>query len=117
MAFSVTTKPKPQFAVDHRGAGGLSFHYERGSRHDVPLIDALDVLGDVDDAVGIVADQVGFYLVGGDDFRFVLRGALGNVYMVSDFPQILWSEYRHDYYPLPEGCPQSITGPISCPSA
>jgi hypothetical protein len=59
------------------------------------LVDALAILVDVDNAVGIVAYQIGLHLVGCHYFRLFGGGALGNVNIVGDFVQILRCEYGH----------------------
>jgi len=54
----------------------------------------------VDDAVGIVAHEVGLYLVGGYNLRFMFRGAFGHVDVIGDFAQVFGCENGHDWFLL-----------------
>ena len=66
-------------AVHDGGGGGFGKHLKGGAGDDVAAVNTLAVFGDVDDAVGVVADEVGLDLVGGDDFGFVGGGSFGAV--------------------------------------
>ena len=97
-------------AVDHRRAGGLPLHHERRAGNNVALVDALDVFGDVNHAVGVVTNQVGFDLVGGDGLRLFVGRALGPENMVSDLMQIVRRENGHNRTPWLITSPSRMRG-------
>ena len=47
---------------------------ERRARHDVPFFNAINICGDLDDAVAVVPGQVGIDAMPGDSFRLAPRG-------------------------------------------
>ena len=79
---------EPPVAVDYRRCGGFVDDLERSAGYDVAPVDAPHVIGNVYHAVGIVADQVGLHLVGGDDFRLFMGDALRPVDMVGHPVQV-----------------------------
>ena len=82
-------------AVDNGGGGGFGEHLKGGAGYDVAAVNALAVFGDVDDAVGVVSDEVGLDLVGGDDFGFGVGGAFGAVDGGGGLVQIFGGEGGH----------------------
>jgi len=64
-------------AIDAGSGGRLADHFKGGAGDDVAFLDAVQIGGEKDDAVGVVADQVGVDLVAGDDVGFVLGNASG----------------------------------------
>ncbi len=67
--------------------GGVGFLRDRPGRlrHDVPDLDAVDIGGDQDDPVAVMADQVGADIVFGDDLGLVLRRAGSHQQAFGDF--------------------------------
>ena len=60
-------------SVNNGGGWRFAQHLKRRAGNDVPAVNALAVFGYVNAAVGVVAHQVRFDLVGGDDFSLVGR--------------------------------------------
>ena len=83
-------------AVDDGGVGGFPLHYEGRAGDDVAAVDAAAILGQLDDAVGVVADEVGFDLMGGDDFGLVGRRSLGEVDVIGDAMQVVVGKDGHN---------------------
>ena len=84
-------------AVDDGSAGGLALHHEGRAGDDVADVDALGVGGNLDDAVGVVADQVGLDQVLGHRLRLGVGRALGAVYVVGHFLQVLGGKDGHNW--------------------
>ena len=82
-------------AVDDGGAGGLALHHEGRAGDDVADVNALGVGGNLDDAVGVMAAQVGLDQVPGHRFGLGIGRALGSVDVVGDFLQIFSGKDGH----------------------
>ena len=82
-------------AVDDSGAGGLPLHHEGCAGDDVPHIDALSIGRNLDDAMGVVAAQVGLDQVRGHHLRLRLRGPLGAVDVEGRLVQVFRRKNRH----------------------
>ena len=86
---------KTPMAVNHCGGGRFADNLEWRARDDVATVDALAVFGDVDNAVGVMAAQVGLDLVGGHDLGLISGRPLGLVDGGRCLVQIFGSEGWH----------------------
>ena len=96
-------EPEPPVTVDHGGAGSLLFHDEGSAGNDMPLVDTLHVLGDMDDAMRVVAHQISLDLVGGHHLGLLVGNSLGPIDVIGHLVQIFGREHRHGGYLL-AGC-------------
>ena len=82
-------------AVDD-GRGRRFLHdLELGPGHDVAGLDTVDVGRHGDDAVGVVARQIGIDAADGDRVRLLLRRAGGPQQRGADFSQAIGLNDRH----------------------
>ena len=88
-------KAETPVAVDDGGIGRFPLHHKRRAGDDMAAVNAAAILGQLDDAMGIVADQVGFDLMGGDNFRLGRRRPLGDIDVISDPVQVIVGKDRH----------------------
>ena len=82
-------KAEAPVAVDD-GRGRAFLHdLERRARHDVALVHAVDVGRDGDDAVAVVAGEVGEHAALGDEACLLGRGAVGLQELGGDFGELV----------------------------
>ena len=95
MARSVTTKPKPQLPLMTAVQGASRSHHEGRAGDDVAHVDALGVGGNLDNAVGVVAHQVGLDQVGGHRISLGVGRAFSAIYVIGRLVQVFGREDGH----------------------
>jgi hypothetical protein len=90
---------KSPVAIDNRCRRRFPHDRPRRARHDVAGLDAVDVAGNLDDAVRIMPDQVGLHAVPHHRRRFLRRRAGRDQQRLADALQTFRGNLRH--FPLP----------------
>ena len=95
IALALTWKPKPQWPSMTVVAGDSCTMVNWRAGHDVAGLDAVDVGRDGDDAVRVVAGEVGVDAADGHRVRLLLRCAGGPQQRGADFCQAVGLDGRH----------------------